>query len=151
MARELEPWTPFRELERFHRDLDDIFGRFGGRFFDREMLPEPAIESFVEDGKMIVRADLPGVDPKDVEISVTGDMLVLRGKREHTHETKGRSFIRHEVEYGSFERMLNLPAGVKTEDIKAAYDKGVLELTIPMPKEAVPRKIPIQVEGAKKA
>lgn len=148
MARQLEAWTPLHELERFHRNLDEMFGRLGGgRFLAREF-SEPAIESFMEGGKLIVRADLPGIDPKDVEINVVGDTLVLRGKREHTREEKGRRFIHREVDYGAFERVISLPAGVKSEDIKAAYEKGVLELTIAMPKEAVPRKIPIQVDGS---
>jgi HSP20 family protein len=147
MAKEeSRQWSPFRELERFRRDLDDVFARFfgGGATSAFSSAAEPKIESYVEDDKMIVRADLPGIDPKDVEVSVIGDTLTLRGAREAREEQKGRNFTHREVTYGSFERSLTLPKGVKAEDIKASYQNGVLELTAPIPKESAPRKVPIE-------
>ena len=151
MARELQAWSPFRELERFRRDFDDMLNRFfGGAGSWQEsspMLAVPPIESFVQDDKLIVRADLPGIDPKNVEITVTGNTLTLRGTRRSEHENKDRDFMHREVSYGSFERTLTLPSGIKVEDIKASYQNGVLELAIPVPKEMAARKVPIQVEG----
>ena len=153
MAKDLQQWSPFRELERFRRDFDDLFDRFFGGGVSAAGLSAsaPKIESFMEDGKMIVRADLPGIDPKDVEVSVTGETLTLRATRQAREENKGRDFRHREVSYGSFERTLTLPKGVKTEDIRAAYQNGVLELTIPVPKEAATRKVPIEVETGKQS
>jgi HSP20 family protein len=150
MANEPQLWSPLRELDSFRRDFDDLFDRLlGGRL--RSVFPKgadaPAIESFMKDDKLVVRADLPGIDPKDVEVIVTGDTLTLRGNREQSHEERRANFTHREVSYGSFERSLKLPEGVKAEDVKASYRNGVLELTIPVPREATARKVPIQIEG----
>lgn len=145
-------WNPFREMEHFRRDFDDLFDRFLGRGKRgaKESASEPAIECYVEGDQLVVRADLPGVDPKNVEITVTGDVLTVKGSREDKREEKDRNFVFKEVSYGSFERSITLPAGVKAEDLKASYKDGVLELTAPAPKEITARKVPIEVEAAKK-
>jgi HSP20 family protein len=149
MANDPQVWSPFRELDRFRRDFDDLFDRFlGGRFSRAPQGSAPSLESYVDNGKLVVRADLPGIDPKNVEITATGDQITIRGKRERTSERKGNDFIHREVSYGSFERTIKLPEGVKAEDIKASYNNGVLELSAPLPEQAKSRKVPIQVEGA---
>ncbi len=86
----------------------------------------PRIESFVEEGKLIVRTDMPGIDPKNIEVNVTGNVLNVRGKREEKKDTSKRDFIRREVRYCSYEYSAPLPDGVKAEDVKAAYRDGVL-------------------------
>jgi HSP20 family protein len=150
MANEPQAWSPFRELDRFKRDFDELFDRFlGGRLSRPAAGSGPAIESYVAGGKLIVRADLPGIDPKDVEITATGDQLTIRGKREQQREEKGRDFIHREVAYGSFERVVKLPGGVNPDEINASYNNGVLELTVPLPEQSHPRKVPIQsTEGS---
>jgi HSP20 family protein len=147
MAKDAPQWSPLRELENFRRDFDQVFDRFFGKGLSSSFSSAamPKIESYVEGDKMIVRADLPGADPKDVEVTVTGETLTLRGTRETREEKKGRDFIHREVSSGSFERSLPLPKGVRIEDIKASYQHGVLELTIPIPQNMTPRKVPIEV------
>jgi HSP20 family protein len=103
----------------------------------------------VEGGKFVVRTDLPGIDPKDIEIKVVGDVLTVKGSREEKQETKKADFFRREIRYGSFERAISLPAGIKADDLKATYRDGVLELTASMPQEAAPKEVKIQVEGPK--
>jgi len=160
----LEKWKPSHELDRFRREFDDLIERFGldhdwfGRFpIDREFFGgesaamRPAIESYVENGKFIVRTDLPGIEAKDVEIKVVGNVLTIKGQREEKRETKKADYLRREVRYGSFERSITLPEGIKADDLKATYRDGVLELTATMPKEAAPKEVTIQVEGAKVA
>ena len=145
MANEPRAWSPFRELERFSRDFDDLFDRFlGGRLSRQSPGDGPALESYVDSGKLVVRADLPGVDPKDVEITATGDQLTIRGKREQQREEKGRDFLHREIAYGSFERTVKLPGGVNPDQIKASYRNGVLELTVPLPEQARMRTVPVQ-------
>jgi HSP20 family protein len=162
----LERWRPSRELERFRSEFDDLLERFGfdrdwlgsnwlsrlplGRelFSDWELPARPAIETRVDDGKFIVHADLPGIDPKDVDIKVVGDVLTIKGSREQKRETKKADYFRREIRYGAFERSISLPEGIKAEDLKATYRDGVLELAAPMPKEATPKEVKIQVEGS---
>ena len=150
----LEKWRP-RELERFRGEMDQLLERFGFHRdwwpkFDRDFFPltstmRPAIESCVKDNNYIVRTDLPGVDPKDVEIKVVGGVLTIKGSREENSETKKADFMRREIRYGSFERSISLPEGIKAEDLKASYHDGVLEISAPMPKEAAPKEVKIQV------
>ncbi len=151
MAKEIQAWSPFRELDRFRRDFDELFDRFlGGRMGSGtwQGMTSPALESFVQNDHLVIRADLPGIDPNDVEVTVTGKTLTVRGKREQKREDKGRDYVHREVAYGSFERHVELPAGVNAADIKASYHNGVLELTVPIPKEAAARKVPIQIESS---
>lgn len=147
----LERWKPSRELDYFRREFDELFERFGFEhksFGDWEGAPSrPVIESYVEGDKFVVRTDLPGIDPKDVDIKVVGDMLTIKGKREEKSETKKTDYYRREVRYGSFERAITLPEGIKAEHLKATYHDGVLELTAPMPQEAAPKEVKIQVEA----
>jgi HSP20 family protein len=158
----LERWKPSTELDRFRHEFDELlerltsdrdwFAPFRDRPFFGEREPvaaRPAIESFVENGNFMVRTDLPGIDPKNVDIKVVGDILTIKGSREEKSETKKADFFRREIRYGSFERSISLPKGIKAEDLKATYRDGVLELRAPMPKEATPKEVKIQVEGPK--
>jgi HSP20 family protein len=147
----LSPWRPFRELERLSRDLEErfhfprLFERWP--FEDKEhMLP---IESYVKDGTLVVKADMPGIDSKDVEISVLGNVLTIRGERKEDKEIKDQDYVRRETSYGSFERRMTLPEGVAAEKIKASFKDGVVEVTMPMTKGAAPRKIPLETEPKK--
>jgi len=153
MARgALSLWSPLREMERMRRGFDDLFDRLLG---DEALAPwrpgltVPAVESCIEGDKLVVRADLPGIDPKDVEVTVTGNTLTIKGSREQKREEKGRDFIHRELSYGAFERSLTLPQWVKADAIKASYQNGVLELTMPAPKELSAHKVPIKIETAK--
>jgi HSP20 family protein len=159
--RFLERWRPLTDLERFRSEFDDLLTRFGfehdwlGRWpFDRRFFGEgepiaarPAIESSVEEGKFIVRADLPGIDPKNVEIKMVGNVLTIKGSREEKRESKKADYLRREIRYGAFERSIPLPEGLKAEDLKATYHDGVLEVSAPMPKETAPKEVKIQVES----
>jgi HSP20 family protein len=145
----LQKWSPFTELERLRSDFDnmfnDMFNRLTGFNWGGGMTTfTPPIESYVEGDKLHIRADMPGVDPNDVEIKVANRMLTIRAKREQRQEQKAQGWLRRELTYGSFERTLELPAGVKADDIKASYRNGVMELTMPLPASAMGRKVPIE-------
>jgi HSP20 family protein len=149
MERDPQKWSPFRELDRVRNDFEELLDRFLGSRASREHHSPftPALESFIDSGKLVIRAELPGVDPKDVDITVTGDQLTIRGTREQRIDEQSRSFIHREFSYGSFERTVRLPGGVTGEDVKASYRNGVLELTMPVPEQSKSRKVTIQVEG----
>jgi HSP20 family protein len=107
----------------------------------------PRIESAVRENTLWVKADLPGIDPKDVEVMVEGNRLTLRGQRKAEHEGTQEGYRHREVQYGSFIRSFTIPEGVKAEDIQATYQNGVLELSIPLPAEVLPKKVNIAIEG----
>ncbi len=103
------------------------------------------VEEFREDGTLVIRADLPGIDPdKDVELTVSDGILhiVAERREEEKHEEKG--YVRQELRYGSLSRSLPLPEGVTEADITATYKAGVLEIRIPEPKHEPARKIAIR-------
>jgi HSP20 family protein len=106
------------------------------------------VEEFVDDKTLVVRAELPGVDPdKDVEITIDNGYLHIHAERQEKEEHKDKGRFRSEFRYGSFSRSIPLPDGVKEDDIKATYGDGVLEVRTPLPQEAVqsgtPKKLPI--------
>jgi HSP20 family protein len=103
----------------------------------------PAVECFTRDKNVVLRAELPGVDPDKVEISVLGDRLVLRGEKESQRKEEDRNFVFQEVSYGRFERSFVLPEGVKAEDIKANFQNGVLEVSFPAKELSEAKRIPI--------
>ncbi len=143
---ELTPWRPFRDLERWARRFPSFFedwplGEREGFF--------PALESFVKEGNLVVRADVPGVDPKDIEVSVVGNTLTIKGERKEEEEVKSEDYIRRESSYGSFERRMTLPEGANTEKIAANFKNGVVEITLPVSKTVEAKKVPVQVEAPK--
>jgi len=104
---------------------------------------EPPIEMFETTSEVIVRADLPNVDPKVVDITVNEDVLTLKGETKHEEEHKERNYFYREFVYGAFTRTLHLPIAVKGPEAKAVYKDGVLEVTIPKAEQVKP--IPVKV------
>lgn len=110
----------------------------------------PAVESYVKDGNLVVRADVPGMEAKDVEVTVLGNVLILKGERKNEHEIKKDDYLRREVSYGAFERRMTLPEGTATDKIKATFKNGVVEVCAPLAKETVAQKVPVEAETGKK-
>src|SRR5262249_39038958 len=105
------------------------------------------LESWGKNHTLHVKADLPEMDPQDVEITVEGNRLTLRGERKAEHEQQEGQYFHREVRYGRFERTFTFPAGTKAEEVQAHYRNGVLELTLPLPAALLPKKVPIAVES----
>ena len=145
-------WTPFRELSSLHRDIDELFQRAFGRH--ETLMPWlfragerfPAIDCTRKGNDVVVRAELPGIDPKQVEISITGNLLTIRGERKAEKETREEDYSMHEITRGAFERTLTLPEGVNTEKVKAGYRDGILEIKVPAKAVAKAKKIEIVAE-----
>jgi HSP20 family protein len=148
--RALAPWRPLGELSTLRREFDDLFARFFGEeesgwLRPFEMGTAPAVESFLRGDDLVVRADLPGIDPKNVELAVEGDRLTIKGERHKVDEQKRANEFCREVSYGRFERSVALPAGIDPDTVKAEYHDGVLEVTMKAPKDFVSKKVPITV------
>ncbi|MGP0100316.1 MAG: Hsp20/alpha crystallin family protein [Solirubrobacteraceae bacterium] len=133
MAAGLTRWEPFAELGELRSRLDRMFGE---TFDVGERTWVPAIDVVRDNGNLVVRADVPGIKPEDVKIEVEDDILTVSGEHEERKEEKDKDFLRRERRYGSFVRSLALPAGVDAKKIKANTHDGVVEVTIPLPKEA---------------
>jgi HSP20 family protein len=102
------------------------------------------VEEMVDGNTLVVRAELPGIDPeKDVDVTVTDGVLTIKGERQEKKEHKEKDSYRSEFRYGSFVRRIPLPTGVKQDDVTAAYKDGVLEVRAPMPEQ-------VQATGASK-
>jgi HSP20 family protein len=120
--------------------LDSLFqGVFGAVVPTRW----PSVEWEEEDGALVLRCDLPGVDPKDLEVTLEGDTLTIAGERKA--ERRGRRFS--EIRYGRFRRVVSVPEGLDPEKVSAAYTKGVLEVTLPLPGANRPRRVPVETDS----
>jgi HSP20 family protein len=142
----LMPWR-IRELERMNRFFDRMFREwpFSQEIEDEAGGHEAPVECFVRDNSLVVRADVPGMEPKDIDISVLGNVLTIKGERKskEEEEVKKADYLRREISYGAFERRLTIPEGAQTDKVKAEFKNGVVEITVPLSKEVAARKIPL--------
>jgi len=131
------------------RDMDDLLSVFSPQttsFFGPGHLTNvyPAVNVYNDGESYVVRAELPGVDPKSIDIEVTGDTLTLKGRREVPELPREASYHRRERDFGEFRRSLTLPDRVDGSKVVAAYEHGVLEVRLPHAEEAKARKITIK-------
>ena len=150
--RIMRRWDPFEELRLMQHDMDRLFERFLGAEVpsERTALWMPSIESYTKDGQLVFKAELPGVDPKDVDVSITDRELVIKGERKAEKGAKEEHYAYREIAYGSFERHFVLPEGVKTDELKAKFTNGILEITMPAPAVTKARKIEIETPKEEK-
>lgn len=150
---EIRKWEPMRELSTIQRELDDFFRRAFGSLTPGLFKEgwHPAVNCFMKENKFYVQADLPGIDPKDIEISITGNLLTIKGERKAELKEEKEEYLFHESSYGRFERTLTIPEGVETDKVHASFKKGVLELTMPAKRAALPKKIKVEVEETKES
>jgi HSP20 family protein len=111
----------------------------------------PAMDMVERDGALQITLDLPGMKDKDIDVEVRGDELILRGTRTIKREEKGSQWHRIERESGSFERRLQMPAGVDAGAVKAEFDQGVLKVSVPLPKEVEPKARHIAISSGSKS
>ena len=152
--RTMRVWDPFEEMRSVQREMDRLFNRVLGVERTAEMEPVaawmPSIESYVKDDKLVIKAELPGIDAKDLDLSITDRELVIKGERKAEKDEKEKDFTYREISYGSFERRFMLPEGVKADDLKATFTNGILEVTLPVPELPKARKIEIRTDETKK-
>ena len=144
----LTPWRPLRDLEEMEQRFNELFSKpFLPATWRRFPLEErgwaPAIEVFEKGDKFIIKAEVPGMKEEDVDVSVVGDTLTIKGEKKAESEVKGDDYYCCERSYGSFFRSIALPSTVDTKKIEASYDNGVLEVTLPKAAEVKPKKVPI--------
>ncbi len=141
-------WDPFKELQSLQEKIDRIFEE---SLRGREVSPfsgswVPAVDIYETDDAIILEAELPGMDEKDIEVKVEDNVLTIKGERKFEKEAKEENYYRMERYYGSFQRSFSLPSNVDLDKIKAEYKKGILKVTMPKKEETKPKQIKIEVE-----
>jgi len=150
--RVMKRWDPFDDLRSMQHEMDRLFERFLGAEVPsvRRTLWMPSVESYTKEGKLVFKAELPGVDVKDVDVSIIDRELVIKGERKSEKGAKEENYIYREIDYGAFERRFALPEGVKTDELKAKFTNGILEITMPAPAVTTARKIEIEAPKEEK-
>jgi HSP20 family protein len=158
MAKELEIWRPFRdrelsplrEFERMRRDMDRLWDSFfeGGLRKRGEEVGEwfPALDVSETKNDIVVKTEVPGLDPKDIDISLSEGVLTIKGEKKQEKEEKEENYHLIERSYGTFTRTVRLPREVQSEKISASYKNGILRVTLPKSEEAKKKEIKIKVE-----
>ena len=141
-------WSPWREMvtmqDRLNRFFDDSYTRAGFGDGQLEMASwHPMVDIYDRDEKIVINAELPGLEKKDISIDVKDRVLTLKGERAYDNETEGDKYYRRERAFGKFERSFTLPDGLDAEKIKADYKDGLLSVEIPKPEKEKPKQITI--------
>lgn len=144
----LVKWNPWRDMSVFNDRIH--------RLFDDDFLPavwlkeesgiagwKPVVDVYDDGDTMVIKAELPGVDKKDISVDVKDGVLTLTGERSYENEVKEESYYRRERAYGKFHRSFSLPAGHDPEKIKADFNDGLLKIEIPKPEDKKPKKISV--------
>jgi HSP20 family protein len=140
-------WDPYRDMitlrDRMNRLFEDMSSPKGE---EKDLVPgawAPSVDIYETENEVVLAAEIPGVDEKDVEIKVEDNNLTIRGERKFEKETKEENYHRIERSYGSFYRAFTLPSSVDPERIQAEQDNGVLKISMPKRQELKPRKVKI--------
>ncbi len=146
----LTRWDPFKDLLRLQDELNRLFESEISRRMGEEGLTSsswiPPVDIYEDENNIVVKADLPGMDQKDIEVKVENNSLVIKGEKKFEDEEKKNNYHRIERFYGTFQRVFTLPDTVDVEKIKATYKNGVLEITIPKKPETKPKQIKVEVK-----
>lgn len=152
-----EPWPFAASLHRFRDELERLFSRFfGGEPWEEGAYRPAAVGTWVPEVDVVegereitVRAEVPGLEPEDIEVTVEGNSLRISGEKKEEKEERNAHYYRAERRYGSFERVIPLPSGAKPDDVSARYDKGLLSIRIGREEGAGRQRIPISPEKKK--
>ncbi|MDY0041565.1 MAG: Hsp20/alpha crystallin family protein, partial [Desulforhabdus sp.] len=131
---ELVPWKPFRELGTLRKEMDNLLNRFFGKSSLAEAFGEewsPTMDVSETESSIVVKAELPGLEVKDLDVSMSGDVLTIKGEKRKEEEEKGEHHYYSERYYGSFQRSFRLPTTVQSDKIEASFENGVLKIILP--------------------
>jgi len=147
MRTTLTQWEPFRRASTLQDQVNRLFGNVLERSAEESNLTSwaPAVDIYETEQELVVKADLPEVDPKDLDIRVENNILTIRGERKFEKKVNEDNYLRIERAFGAFSRSFSLANTVNSEAIKADYQNGVLTLTIPKREEAKPKQIKVNV------
>ena len=148
-------WQPASELVTLRRAMDKLFEDSfvsPARLFEYAP-PGAPMDMYETENEVVVKIPMPGIKPEDVDITITGDTLSVKGKTKEENESKEKNYTRKECSYGSFSRTVTLPNGLQSDQAEAAFEDGILKLTIPKSEEVKPKQIKVtareKAEGKK--
>ena len=141
-------WSPWREMNTLQNRLNHLFA---DSFFQPSRSDDdlslgtwhPVVDMYDEDDRIIISAELPGMEKKDISVDVKDRVLTLSGERNHDNEVKEENYYRRERAYGKFQRTFSLPADVDSDKIKADFQDGLLKIEVPKPEKQKPKEITI--------
>ena len=146
---DLIPWERTKSLSKLRKEMDDLWGRFfGDAGFQpfAETIWGPALDVKETKDNIVITAELPGMTAKDIEVSISGDLLTLKGEKKQEKEEQEESYHLVERRYGTFSRNIRLPAEVDPQKIRANHKDGILTVTLPKSEKAKEKQIKINVE-----
>ena len=142
-------WEPYRDLMAAQRDFDRLFREaFSPAMGEGEVSTRtwaPPVDIYENGDNLVLKAELPGINPDDVEVRVEDNILYMKGERKFEKEVKEENYHRVERAYGTFARTFSLPNSIDADKVAASYKDGILTLTLPKKEEAKPKKIKISV------
>lgn len=144
-------WEPFRNLSSLQEQVNQLFeSNFPSRGSESTLTAwAPAVDVYETENELVIKADLPDVSEKDLDVRVENNMLTIHGERKFEQRVKEENYLRMERSYGSFSRSFSLPNSVNTEAIKAEYKDGVLNITLPKRAESKPKQVKVAVSNGK--
>ena len=144
-------YDPFRELRTLQDEVNRVFSSSFGRSGESGMMRgawNPSVDIFENKDQIVLEAELPGLKPEDVNISIENNVLTIHGERKFEKKDEEDNFHRVERSYGSFTRSFTLPPTVSSENVDATFDNGILRLSLAKREEAKPRRIEIKANAA---
>lgn len=143
----LTRWNPLREMMSLRNEIDRLFDQSLSLDWptDRRLFGELAIDLSETEDNYEVRASVPGIDPKDLDITVTDNVLTIKGEFQEEKDEEGKQWHIRERRAGSFSRSVRFPVAVQSTEVVAAYESGVLTLTVPKAEEVKPKRIAIKI------
>lgn len=148
-SQAVERWDPFRDLGAdIQTEMDRLFDTFFGRPVQvgpGDRVWAPVVDMYETKDELVVSAEVPGVNEKEVQVSITGDVLTIKGERNQETEMKEESYYRLERFFGKFERNIPIPIPVESNKVKATCKNGVLEIHLPKTEAVKPKEIKIDV------
>src|ERR1700731_829626 len=149
----LTRWEPFREFTTLQDRMNRLFrDSFGSNAEDQSLATSgfaPPVDVYEDEHNISLKAEVPGIDEKDLEVRIENNTLTVHGERKFEKEEKEENFRRGERKYGSFTRSFPLPTTVDPEKVSAAYDKGILKISLAKKAEAKPKQIKVNVSSDK--
>jgi len=144
----LAKWDPFRELEALRENVNKLFQDSMTTKHEHGVgrTWAPVVDVLEDKDKILVKVEIPGMKKEQIDIELTGDTLTIKGERKFEDEDKKDDYVRVERFYGRFQRSFTIGIPVKSDEVKAAYKDGILEVTIPKAEEVKPKKVDVAVE-----